>query len=141
MESQSSANINSLDIASLTGIRLNYAVWVALGAPAVSLNFNFVDSWMHSGPIIDRMLEDGKSYLVKDVPGNGPDTRAQVYVRYCCEKGNVYEHTSDTLLVSALRCFVATKLAGKLVMIPQDLVETKPFRDYGNTLMPISTIK
>jgi hypothetical protein len=72
--------------------------------------------WSQGGPIVDRLIEDG--WIISSlVPGVGAmlaRMRAGVASRW----------TGPTLLIAAMRCFVASRL-GDEVDVPEELVDIK----------------
>lgn len=67
-------------------------------------------SWAHGGPVIDRMVEDGLTM--------GSSVDGWAIARFWTENKT---YTGATLLVAAMRCYVASKL-GDEFEIPEELV-------------------
>ena len=81
------------------------------GAPAA-----YSTNWAQGGPIIDReeisIVKVGRS--IDDAMAPHPEC-------WCAHKDGLYSRYSETPLVSAMRCYVASKL-GNAVELPAELL-------------------
>jgi hypothetical protein len=100
----------------LTGASLDWAVCLALGRTDY---FDYSTDWSLSGPIIELeklavRYDDIWAYDPADPEDNGE--------RWYAERaGNAYGMYGPTLLIAALRCYVASKL-GNEVEIPKEIL-------------------
>ena len=78
--------------------------------------FNPTTNWDQAGPIIDLLVSDGWRI-------SKADFKLGVTLFRCDAKVQI--HRGSTILIAAMRCFVASKL-GDVVDVPDALVEAEP---------------
>ena len=93
-----------------------YAAWQAYEMAWGNPLPNYSTNWAQGGPIIDReeisIVKVGRS--IDDAMAPHPEC-------WCAHKDGLYSRYSETPLVSAMRCYVASKL-GNAVELPAELL-------------------
>lgn len=103
----------------LTGIALDWAVAKCEGVDSIP---NYSMSWMHAGPIIEReKLESGWT-LEEGWYVNMYRREVDTIPGYPAELTRASEGDGPTLLIAAMRCYVASKL-GDEIDLPEGLLK------------------